>query len=84
MGILNVTPDSFSDGGLYFDDIAKAVAPITKCHSRRLATILPELRALFGGTPDMTSVSGMDDSPGQSKRIRDTAHRLNDESDMLI
>lgn len=25
MGILNVTPDSFSDGGLYFDDIAKAV-----------------------------------------------------------
>jgi len=26
MGILNVTPDSFSDGGVYFDDIAKAVA----------------------------------------------------------
>jgi dihydropteroate synthase len=25
MGVLNVTPDSFSDGGLYFDDIAKAV-----------------------------------------------------------
>ncbi len=28
MGILNVTPDSFSDGGLYFDDIAKAVAHV--------------------------------------------------------
>lgn len=28
MGILNVTPDSFSDGGLYFDDVAKAVARI--------------------------------------------------------
>src|SRR5437667_6373696 len=28
MGILNVTPDSFSDGGLYFDDIAKAVARV--------------------------------------------------------
>jgi len=26
MGILNVTPDSFSDGGWYFDDVAKAVA----------------------------------------------------------
>jgi dihydropteroate synthase len=26
MGILNVTPDSFSDGGLYFDNVAKAVA----------------------------------------------------------
>src|SRR5437764_7656856 len=26
MGILNVTPDSFSDGGLYFDDVTKAVA----------------------------------------------------------
>ncbi len=28
VGILNVTPDSFSDGGLYFDDIAKAVARV--------------------------------------------------------
>lgn len=28
MGILNVTPDSFSDGGVYFDDIAKAVARV--------------------------------------------------------
>jgi dihydropteroate synthase len=28
MGIINVTPDSFSDGGLYFDDIAKAVARV--------------------------------------------------------
>ena len=28
MGILNVTPDSFSDGGLYFDDVAKAVAKV--------------------------------------------------------
>jgi dihydropteroate synthase len=28
MGILNVTPDSFSDGGLYFDDNAKAVARV--------------------------------------------------------
>jgi len=28
MGILNVTPDSFSDGGLYYDDIAKAVAQV--------------------------------------------------------
>jgi len=28
MGILNVTPDSFSDGGMYFDDIAKAVARV--------------------------------------------------------
>jgi dihydropteroate synthase len=28
MGILNVTPDSFSDGGLYFDDSAKAVARV--------------------------------------------------------
>jgi dihydropteroate synthase len=28
MGILNVTPDSFSDGGLYFDDLAKAVARV--------------------------------------------------------
>ena len=28
MGILNVTPDSFSDGGLYFDDGAKAVARV--------------------------------------------------------
>ena len=28
MGILNVTPDSFSDGGLYFDDIARAVARV--------------------------------------------------------
>jgi dihydropteroate synthase len=28
MGILNVTPDSFSDGGLYFDDVAKAVARV--------------------------------------------------------
>ena len=28
MGILNVTPDSFSDGGLYFDDVVKAVARI--------------------------------------------------------
>ncbi len=28
MGILNVTPDSFSDGGLYFDDIPKAVARV--------------------------------------------------------
>jgi dihydropteroate synthase len=28
MGILNVTPDSFSDGGMYFDDVAKAVARI--------------------------------------------------------
>src|SRR5690348_8606253 len=26
MGILNITPDSFSDGGLYFDDVAKAIA----------------------------------------------------------
>jgi len=30
MGILNVTPDSFSDGGLYFDDIPKAVARVDK------------------------------------------------------
>src|SRR5712691_13234041 len=28
MGILNVTPDSFSDGGVYFDDVAKAVARV--------------------------------------------------------
>ncbi len=28
MGILNVTPDSFSDGGLYFDDVSKAVARV--------------------------------------------------------
>jgi dihydropteroate synthase len=28
MGILNVTPDSFSDGGMYFDDIPKAVARV--------------------------------------------------------
>jgi dihydropteroate synthase len=28
MGVLNVTPDSFSDGGLYYDDIAKAVARV--------------------------------------------------------
>jgi len=28
MGILNVTPDSFSDGGVYFDDIARAVARV--------------------------------------------------------
>jgi len=28
MGILNVTPDSFSDGGLFFDDVAKAVARV--------------------------------------------------------
>ncbi len=28
MGILNVTPDPFSDGGLYFDDSAKAVARV--------------------------------------------------------
>src|SRR5215471_19704267 len=28
MGILNVTPDSFSDGGLYFDGVAKAVARV--------------------------------------------------------
>jgi dihydropteroate synthase len=28
MGILNVTPDSFSDGGLYFDDISKTVARV--------------------------------------------------------
>jgi dihydropteroate synthase len=28
MGILNVTPDSFSDGGLYFDDVAKAIARV--------------------------------------------------------
>jgi dihydropteroate synthase len=28
MGILNVTPDSFSDGGMYFDDVAKAVARV--------------------------------------------------------
>jgi dihydropteroate synthase len=28
MGILNVTPDSFSDGGLYFGDVAKAVARV--------------------------------------------------------
>ncbi len=28
MGILNVTPDSFSDGGLYFDDVARAVARV--------------------------------------------------------
>jgi dihydropteroate synthase len=28
MGVLNVTPDSFSDGGLYFDDVAKAVARV--------------------------------------------------------
>jgi dihydropteroate synthase len=28
MGILNVTPDSFSDGGWYFDDVAKAVARV--------------------------------------------------------
>jgi dihydropteroate synthase len=28
MGILNVTPDSFSDGGLYFDDIAKSIARV--------------------------------------------------------
>ena len=28
MGILNVTPNSFSDGGLYFDDRAKAVARV--------------------------------------------------------
>src|SRR6266567_3401228 len=62
----------------------RAVASITKCHSRRLATVLPELRALFGGTSYMASVSDTDGSPGQSKRIRDTAHRLNDESDMLI
>jgi dihydropteroate synthase len=30
MGILNVTPDSFSDGGLYFDDVAKAVARVVQ------------------------------------------------------
>src|SRR5947209_5346682 len=28
MGVLNVTPDSFSDGELYFDDSAKAVARV--------------------------------------------------------
>ncbi len=28
MGILNVTPDSFSDAGVYFDDIARAVARV--------------------------------------------------------
>src|SRR2546425_9042021 len=28
IGILNVTPDSFSDGGLFFDDVAKAVARV--------------------------------------------------------
>src|SRR5215831_8172866 len=28
MGVLNVTPDSFSDGGLYFDDVEKAVARV--------------------------------------------------------
>src|SRR6266851_2234398 len=28
MGILNVTPDSFSDGGLYFDDVVKAVSRV--------------------------------------------------------
>ena len=28
MGVLNVTPDSFSDGGFYFDDVAKAVARV--------------------------------------------------------
>ncbi len=28
MGILNVTPDSFSDGGVYFDDVPKAVARV--------------------------------------------------------
>jgi dihydropteroate synthase len=28
MGILNVTPDSFSDGGLYFDDIIKVIARV--------------------------------------------------------
>lgn len=28
MGILNATPDSFSDGGEYFDDIARAVARV--------------------------------------------------------
>src|SRR5689334_23622292 len=28
MGILNVTPDSFSDEGLYFDDIPKALARV--------------------------------------------------------
>jgi dihydropteroate synthase len=30
MGILNVTPDSFSDGGWYFDDVAKAVARVAR------------------------------------------------------
>jgi dihydropteroate synthase len=30
MGILNVTPDSFSDGGWYFDDVAKAVARVAQ------------------------------------------------------
>jgi dihydropteroate synthase len=28
MGILNVTPDSFSDGGLYYDDVTKAIARV--------------------------------------------------------
>src|SRR5574340_799262 len=28
MGILNVTPDSFSDGGVYFDDIERAVTRV--------------------------------------------------------
>src|SRR5579863_4609110 len=25
MGVLNITPDSFSDGGLYFDNVERAV-----------------------------------------------------------
>jgi hypothetical protein len=28
MGILNVTPDSFSDGGLYYEDVTKAIARV--------------------------------------------------------
>lgn len=52
MGILNVTPDSFSDGGLYFDDFAKAVSRVEQ---------------MIGEGVDIIDIGGESTRPGSSQ-----------------
>jgi dihydropteroate synthase len=52
MGILNVTPDSFSDGGLYYDDLTKAVARVEQ---------------MIAEGADMIDIGGESTRPGSTR-----------------
>jgi hypothetical protein len=46
LGILNVTPASFSNGGLYFDNVAKAVAQVEHSHFSLIERLAFEVATL--------------------------------------